>query len=86
MRVEIRSFESVTAFHEQRATIRLKYTVAEVKTLQKMGKLTERSSSKNDPVVFVGGGEAAVEQDDEQGGGENYLRGYDLPPTSEDDE
>jgi translation initiation factor IF-1 len=83
--VELRSYESQTAFHEQRSTILLKYTVSEVKTLQKMGKLTERSSSKDDTVVFVGGDEAAVEQDDEQDGGENYLADYDLPPMDDDE-
>ena len=83
--IEIRTDESDTKYHQRGATIILKYTPGEIKTLQKMGELTERCSSKDDTVVFVGGDEAAVEQDDEQDGGENYLADYNLPPMDDDE-
>jgi flagellar biosynthesis GTPase FlhF len=78
--IEIRTDESITAFHQPLATILLKYTPKEIKTLQKMGELTERCSSQKDSsVVFVANGEAAVEQLSKQ-------YDWDLPSESEDDE
>jgi translation initiation factor IF-1 len=79
--VDVRSYESISTVQEQGGTIIHKCTPVEVKTLTKLGKLTERASSEHESsVCFV----STVNPDDVFTGG--YV--WDLPSSSdsEDDE
>jgi translation initiation factor IF-1 len=63
--VEIRTYESTSTVYQPGGTIILKYTPVEIRKLQKMGELTERSSSQFDTssVCFVETAKAVVHHD-----------------------
>ena len=77
--VERRTYESTSTVHQPGGTIILKYSPAEVRKLQKMGELTERTSSQFDTssVCFVETAEAAVHHD---------TYDWDLPSSSESED